>query len=274
MSQASAREDVIAQDRPRPAPPGLRPGAVPHDGRIQQLRHQLLDHLDPDRRGHPVRLRPRLAGTGGQPASAGRSSPSSPCDRGPMAEVASAYPTAGGLYYWASKMKAGTGAGGPPGSTSVGQFAIVAGINFAAAFFINATIIGPLLGGAFTRQHAHLRGPESGRFRLGAPWASCIAIELIFNVAGHRIVAFMNTCQRVVAHRLRHRHHHRPVRAGNAADHGRCGLPCSPSQPQDTLRIWDDTIPGRTTRDHPVRHRAGAVLALLACCSRMDLHRL
>ena len=34
-----------------------------------------------------------------------------------MAEIASAYPTAGGLYYWASKLGAPRGAGSPAGST-------------------------------------------------------------------------------------------------------------------------------------------------------------
>ena len=34
-----------------------------------------------------------------------------------MAEIASKYPTAGGLYYWASKMGGPAGAGSPAGST-------------------------------------------------------------------------------------------------------------------------------------------------------------
>ena len=46
--------------RRRPAPARLRAGAVPLDGRVQQLRDQLQHHHDPDRRGHPVRLRPGL----------------------------------------------------------------------------------------------------------------------------------------------------------------------------------------------------------------------
>ena len=32
----------------------LRPGTVPHDGRVLELRHLVLDHLDPHRRGHAV----------------------------------------------------------------------------------------------------------------------------------------------------------------------------------------------------------------------------
>ncbi len=51
-----------------------------------------------------------------------------------MAELASAYPTAGGLYYWASKL------GGPAWGwytgwlNLLGQFAITAGIDYGLAF--------------------------------------------------------------------------------------------------------------------------------------------
>src|SRR6266540_7264304 len=59
-----------------------------------------------------------------------------------MAEVCSSYPTAGGLYYWAAKLA-------PPKSAAawswftgwfnfLGQVAVTAGIDFGAAFFINA----------------------------------------------------------------------------------------------------------------------------------------
>src|SRR6478752_879026 len=62
-----------------------------------------------------------------------------------MGEIASAYPTAGGLYYWASRMKGKNWGWWTAWLNLIGQFAIVAGINYAAAFFINATIITPLL---------------------------------------------------------------------------------------------------------------------------------
>ena len=58
-----------------------------------------------------------------------------------MAEIASAYPTAGGLYYWASKMKNKNWGWWTAWLNLIGQFAIVAGINYAAAGFLNATII-------------------------------------------------------------------------------------------------------------------------------------
>jgi amino acid permease (GABA permease) len=59
-----------------------------------------------------------------------------------MAEVCSSYPTAGGLYYWAAKLaKEGRGpiwAWFTGWFNFLGQVAITAGIDFGAAFFINA----------------------------------------------------------------------------------------------------------------------------------------
>ena len=60
-----------------------------------------------------------------------------------MAEVCSSYPTAGGLYYWAAKL-----APSNPGAWSwftgwfnfLGQVAVTAGIDFGAAFFLNALL--------------------------------------------------------------------------------------------------------------------------------------
>ena len=61
-----------------------------------------------------------------------------------MAEVASSYPTAGGLYYWAAKLAPESGANAAAWSwfvgwfNFVGQVAVTAGIDFGLAFFINA----------------------------------------------------------------------------------------------------------------------------------------
>ena len=58
-----------------------------------------------------------------------------------MAEVASSYPTAGGLYYWSAKL-AKTNAPAWSWFTGwfnlIGQVAVTAGIDFGLAFFINA----------------------------------------------------------------------------------------------------------------------------------------
>src|SRR5689334_4487908 len=58
-----------------------------------------------------------------------------------MAEIASAYPTAGGLYYWSAKL-----AKANPAAWSwftgwfnlLGQVAVTAGIDFGLAFFVSA----------------------------------------------------------------------------------------------------------------------------------------
>jgi amino acid transporter len=63
-----------------------------------------------------------------------------------MAEIASAYPTAGGLYYWASRMKGKAWGWWTAWFNLVGQFAIVAGIAYAAAQFLNVSIVTPILG--------------------------------------------------------------------------------------------------------------------------------
>ena len=61
-----------------------------------------------------------------------------------MAEVASSYPTAGGLYYWAAKLADEAGADGARWSwfvgwfNLVGQVAVTAGIDFGLAFFSTA----------------------------------------------------------------------------------------------------------------------------------------
>ena len=61
-----------------------------------------------------------------------------------MAEVASSYPTAGGLYYWSAKLAEEAGADGARWSwfvgwfNLVGQVAVTAGIDFGLAFFTNA----------------------------------------------------------------------------------------------------------------------------------------
>jgi amino acid transporter len=61
-----------------------------------------------------------------------------------MAEVASSYPTAGGLYYWSAKLADEAGADGAKWSwfvgwfNLVGQVAVTAGIDFGLAFFANA----------------------------------------------------------------------------------------------------------------------------------------
>jgi amino acid transporter len=103
-----------------------------------------------------------------------------------MAELASAYPTAGGLYYWASKMKNKNWGWWTAWLNLIGQFAIVAGIDYAAAGFINATIVDKLLGGTF---NTVLFGPISGQL---VTMGVILAIQLALNIAGINLVALLN----------------------------------------------------------------------------------
>ena len=59
-----------------------------------------------------------------------------------MAEIASAYPTAGGLYYWSSRL-GGPGWGWWTAWLNLGGLvAVVAGIDFAAAAFLDSAVFG------------------------------------------------------------------------------------------------------------------------------------
>src|SRR6185369_12165131 len=61
-----------------------------------------------------------------------------------MAEVCSSYPTAGGLYYWAAKLAPEKSSAAWSWFTGwfnfLGQVAVTAGIDFGAAFFLNALL--------------------------------------------------------------------------------------------------------------------------------------
>ena len=102
-----------------------------------------------------------------------------------MAEIASAYPTAGGLYYWASILKNKDWGWWTAWLNLGGQVSIVAGINYSAAFYLGTTLLNPVFG---IDPNAETAGV------LNAIWITgvLIAIEVVFNVAGTRIVAFMN----------------------------------------------------------------------------------
>ncbi len=100
-----------------------------------------------------------------------------------MAEVCSSYPTAGGLYYWAAKLA--RGGKGPVWSwftgwfNFLGQVAITAGIDFGAAFFINAWL--NLVFGTPTYHQVTI-----------LIYACVLALHGIMNQFGIRLVALLN----------------------------------------------------------------------------------
>src|SRR3989440_13008235 len=108
-----------------------------------------------------------------------------------MAEIASKYPTAGGLYYWASKM------GGPAWGwftgwfNLIGQIAITAGIAYGAAVTLDVLL------------HAWIPAiPATPGSVIGidpaTQWATLLiyaiilAVVAMLNIFGVRLVAFLN----------------------------------------------------------------------------------
>jgi amino acid transporter len=105
-----------------------------------------------------------------------------------MSEVASAYPTAGGLYYWASKMKSKNWGWWTAWLNLVGQFAIVAGINYAAAAFLNITIVDRIIGAEFNTTEV-IPGILNGQL---VTMGVIMLIQLALNIAGINLVAILN----------------------------------------------------------------------------------
>ena len=99
-----------------------------------------------------------------------------------MAEVCSSFPTAGGLYYWAAKLAKKNG---PTWSwftgwfNFLGQVAVTAGIDFGAAFFINAFL--------------NLQfGLGTARWETIVIYAIVLAVHGLLNQFGIRLVALLN----------------------------------------------------------------------------------
>jgi amino acid transporter len=108
-----------------------------------------------------------------------------------MAELASAYPTAGGLYYWASKL------GGPAWGwftgwfNLIGQVAVTAGIDYGLAVSIDV-----LLNAWFPSFPATLGSvlaiDPATQWATLAIYAIVLILHATLNIFGVRIVAFLN----------------------------------------------------------------------------------
>ena len=98
-----------------------------------------------------------------------------------MAEIASKYPTAGGLYYWASKM------GGPVWGwftgwfNLIGQIAITAGIDYGAAIFTDA-LLQLLWPGTF----------HGDQHEVIYVYAAILALHALMNIFSVKLVALLN----------------------------------------------------------------------------------
>jgi amino acid transporter len=108
-----------------------------------------------------------------------------------MAELASAYPTAGGLYYWSSKL-GGPGWGWFTGWFNlIGQVAVTAGIDYGLAVSIDVLV--NAWNPAFPAKLASLTAidPATQWVTLGI-FAVVLAIHALLNIFGVKIVAFLN----------------------------------------------------------------------------------
>jgi amino acid transporter len=105
-----------------------------------------------------------------------------------MSELASAYPTAGGLYYWASRMKNKNWGWWTAWFNLIGQFAIVAGIDYAAAGFLNATILDRITGGVFNTTEV-IPGVLNGQL---VTMGVILVIQVALNIAGINLVSLLN----------------------------------------------------------------------------------
>jgi len=167
------------------------------------------------------------------------------CIAAAMAEIASAYPTAGGLYYWASKMKNKNWGWWTAWLNLLGQFAIVAGINYAAAGFINATIVDRIFGGTFNTYQllapdaegvATFNGLVNGQLiTMGV----LMLIQLAMNIGGINLVALLNQVSvwwhiAIVAAVV--------VLVGFLGKPDESGLSLFAIAPQDTAGSWDNTF--------------------------------
>ncbi len=145
-----------------------------------------------------------------------------------MAEVCSSFPTAGGLYYWAAKLA--RDGRGPAWSwftgwfNFLGQVAITAGIDFGAAFFINAWL--NLVFGTPTYHWVTI-----------LIYAGVLLVHGLHEPVRHPAGRAAERCQRVVAHPRRAAHRrHAGVRAV--------------APPVGQLRVHQDRQPHRLAQHH------------------------
>src|SRR2546421_1965938 len=113
-----------------------------------------------------------------------------------MAELASAYPTAGGLYYWSSKLGF-KGRGGPAWGwytgwfNLIGQVGITAGIAYGAAITPDTLLHGWFPGVAATPGSVAGIDPATQWTTL-LLYAIILSVVAMLNIFGVRLVAFLN----------------------------------------------------------------------------------
>ena len=106
-----------------------------------------------------------------------------------MAEIASAYPTAGGLYYWASKL------GGPGWGWTTGWFNLIGQIAVTAAIGYGLATFATVLADFWFDYSAHMNDwfGFSANTSIFVMYAICLAAAGIINMFTVSITALLNT---------------------------------------------------------------------------------
>jgi len=112
------------------------------------------------------------------------------CVAASMAELASAYPTAGGLYYWSYRMGGRTWAWSCAWLNLVGQITITAGINIGAAAYMTGLVTEALAMPANTS--VPILGPVNGWNFWLAVMVLLTIPQIVINIRGVRLVAALS----------------------------------------------------------------------------------
>jgi amino acid transporter len=104
-----------------------------------------------------------------------------------MAEIASAYPTAGGLYFWAFRLGGRTWAWTTAWLNMIGQVTITAGINVAAAIYIIGAVT--RLAGLQPDAHVPLFGSATNWYFQLCVMVVILIPQVLINVWGIRLTA-------------------------------------------------------------------------------------
>jgi amino acid transporter len=112
------------------------------------------------------------------------------CVAASMAELASAYPTAGGLYFWAYRLGGKTWAWVTAWMNMVGQITITAGINVAAAIYLVGAVTRIL--GVPADQPIPMFGTTTSWYFYIAVMVLIMIPQVLINVYGIRLTAKLN----------------------------------------------------------------------------------
>ena len=107
-----------------------------------------------------------------------------------MAELSSAYPTAGGLYFWAFRLGGRGWAWTTAWLNMVGQVTITAGVNVAAAIYLIGAVT--RLAGLPADAQVPLFGPVTGWYFQLFVMALIMVPQVLVNVLGIRLTARLN----------------------------------------------------------------------------------